>query len=268
VAIHRTALVDPSAEIAPDVEIGPFAIIEADVRIGAGCRLGPHVTIKRYTTLGQRNHISPHAVLGGEPQHTEFHGERSALRIGDDNVIREHVTIHRASGEGCVTRIGSRSRLGIGAHVAHNCVIGSDCLMGTNMMLGGYVLIEDHAVIGYAMGVHQFVRVGRYAVLGNNSKIVQDALPFLHTRGDPCRVRGINTAGLELAGCSAAERQEFERAVDLLLRSGLSRNAALTAMDGLNGDCVKQLAAFVRGSTRGFTRAPRKRAAASAPVAA
>jgi UDP-N-acetylglucosamine acyltransferase len=269
VAIHRTALVDPRAEIGPDVEIGPFTIVEGDVRIGAGCRIGAHVTLKRYTTLGQRNHIYAHAVLGGEPQHTDFHAEGSSLLAGDDNVIREHVTIHRASGEGGITRLGSRNRLLVGAHVAHNCIIGSDCEIGTNAMLGGFVTIEDHAVLGYAMGIHQFVRVGRYAVLGNHAKIVQDALPYVVTRGDPCRVRGVNTSGLERAGCSAAERANFEQAVNLLLHSSLSRADALTEMARLNDTSVAELATFVRGSARGFTRAPRKqRPATPAPAAA
>jgi UDP-N-acetylglucosamine acyltransferase len=153
VAIHPTALVSPRAEIAPEVEIGAFVIIDEDVRIGAGCRVAAHVTIKRYTTLGERNHIYAHAILGGEPQHTNFHREASSLVIGDDNVIRERVTIHRASGAGAVTRLGSRNHLMIGVHVAHNCIVGSDCVIGTNAMLGGFVVVEDHATVGYAMGV-------------------------------------------------------------------------------------------------------------------
>ena len=165
-SIHPTAVVHPRAEIAAGVRVGPYAVIEADVRIGADCEIGAHAVIKGYTTLGARNRVFEHATLGGEPQDVKFRGEPSQLIIGDDNLIREYVTLHRASGEAEATRIGSRNFLMIGVHVAHNCVIGDDNIFANGAALAGHIEVEDHVFLSNNVGCHQFVRLGRYAMVG------------------------------------------------------------------------------------------------------
>ena len=211
-SIHPTAVVSPRAEIASDATIGPYVVIEDDVFIGEGCEIASHVVIKRFTTLGRRNQISEQAVVGGLPQDVKFKGEPSRLVIGDDNLIREGVTLHRASGEGAETRIGSRNFLMIGVHVAHNCQIGDDNIFANEVALAGHIWVEDHAFLSNNVGCHQFVRIGRYAMIGGKSKIVQDVLPFFTTDGNPARVRGLNSVGLRRGGFSVEDRRLLRRA--------------------------------------------------------
>ncbi|MEP6809416.1 MAG: acyl-ACP--UDP-N-acetylglucosamine O-acyltransferase [Chthoniobacterales bacterium] len=263
-AIHPTAVVSSRAELASDVQIGPYAIIEDDVQIGAGCEIGAHAVIKRYTTLGERNRVFEHATLGGEPQDTKFKGERSRLLIGDENMIRENVTIHRATGEDQATNIGSRNFIMIGVHVAHNCVLGDHCIFANGTALAGHIMVEDHVFLSNEVGVHQFVRLGRYSMVGAKAKIVQDVLPFLITDGNPCRVRGLNSVGLRRAGFSPAARLNLKRACHLLLRSMLPLETALRDMERLDDENVSHLIQFIRGSRRGFTREHRNGSKVSA----
>src|SRR5207253_5887738 len=148
---------------------------------------------RRYTSMGRGNRIGEHAVIGGEPQDVKFKNETSRLIIGDDNLIREFVTIHRASGEGEATRVGSRNFLMIGVHVAHNCTVGDDNIFANEAALAGHITVEDHVFLSNNVGAHQFVRMGRYAMVGGKSKIVQDVLPYCTTDGNPPRVRGLNS---------------------------------------------------------------------------
>lgn len=260
-AIHSTAVISPRAEIAPDVEIGPYAIIEDDVHIGAGCQIAAHAVIKRNTTLGERNRVFEHATLGGEPQDVRFKGEPSRLLIGDDNLIRESVTIHRATGENKVTQIGSRNFLMIGVHIAHNCQLGDDCVFANGTALAGHIMAEDHVYLSSEVGVHQFVRLGRYAMVGGKTAIRQDVLPFVTADGNPSRIRGLNSVGLRRAGFSLEARLNLKRACHLLLRSGLPLETALRDMERLNDENVAHLIKFVRASRRGFGREPRESAA-------
>jgi UDP-N-acetylglucosamine acyltransferase len=259
VAIHPSAIVSPRAQIAADVEIGPCAMIDDDVTIGRGCRIGAHVIIKRYTTMGQRNRIHPHAIIGGEPQHMGFRGEKTSLLIGDDNIIRENVTMHRATTEGAATRVGSRNFFMVGAHVGHNCVVANDCVAGMHSALGGHVEVEDHVCFGHEVRVHQFVRVGRFAGIGAHAKLTRDILPFLLADGEPCRVQGLNVEALDRAGFSAEEQQHLDRAVHMLLHEGMPRDIALQEMTSINDANVAHLVEFVRTSRRSFTREPRRR---------
>src|SRR6266446_3624695 len=142
--IHQTAVVNPSAQLAADVRIGPYAVIEDEAEIGQGCEVGAHAVIKRFTSLGRRNRVFEHAVLGGEPQDIKFKGESSRLIVGDDNMIREFCTLHRACGEGETTRIGSRNFLMVGVHVAHNCIVGDDNVFANGAALAGHINVEDH----------------------------------------------------------------------------------------------------------------------------
>ena len=256
--IHQTALISSSARLAPGVRVGPYAVIEEEVSIGADSEIGAHTVIKRFTSMGERNRVFEHAVLGGEPQDVKFKMERSRLLIGNDNLIREGVTLHRASGEGQATLIGSRNFLMIGVHVAHNCRIGDDNVFANEVALAGHITVEDHAFLSNNVGCHQFVRIGRYAMVGGKSKIVQDVLPFFITDGNPPRVRGLNSVGLRRAGFSTIERRALKQAYHLLLRSGLALEAALAQMEQLEDANVQHLISFIQGSQRGFARARRR----------
>ena len=255
--IHPTAVISPRAEIASDVRVGPYSVIEEDVLIGEGCEIASHAVVKRFTTLGARNRIAEHAVLGGLPQDVKFRDEESRLVIGDDNLIREFVTIHRASGEGEETRVGSRNFLMIGVHLAHNCVVGDDNIFANEVALAGHIRVEDHVFLSNNVGCHQFVRMGRYAMVGGKSKIVQDVLPFFITDGNPPRVRGLNAVGLRRAGFSTEERRALKSAYRILFRSRLALEDALSELAQMEDENVRHLVNFIRGSRRGFARARR-----------
>ncbi len=257
-SIHSTAIVSPRAEIAAGVCVGPYAVIEDDVIVGTGCEIGAHAVVKRFTTLGARNRVFEHATLGGEPQDVKFRGEPSRLIIGDDNLLREYVTLHRASGEGEVTRVGSRNFLMIGVHVAHNCVIGDDNIFANGVALAGHITVEDHVFLSSNVGCHQFVRLGRYAMVGGKSKIVQDVLPFFTTDGNPPRVRGLNAVGLRRAGFSVAARRALKRAYQLLFRTNLPLAVALAELEQVDDEHVQHLVNFIRNSQRGFASAVRR----------
>ena len=256
--IHPTAIISPRAEIATGVRIGPYVVIDEDVLIGEACEIASHAVLKRYTVVGRGNRIFEHAVLGGEPQDVKFKGEASRLVIGDDNLIREGVTINRASGEGCETRVGSRNFLMIGVHIAHNCVVGDDNIFANGAALAGHITVEDHVFLSNNVGAHQFVRLGRYAMVGGKSKIVQDVLPFFTTDGNPARVRGLNTVGLRRAGFSLDARRALKQAYQILFRSGLPLEDALRQMAHLDDEHVRHLVNFIRASKRGFSRERRK----------
>jgi len=255
--IHPTTVISPRAEIASDARVGPYVVIEDDVTVGAGCEIASHAVIKQFTTLGRGNRVFEHAVLGGLPQDVKFKGETSRLIIGDDNLIREGTTLHRASGENEETRIGSRNFLMIGVHIAHNCVVGDDNIFANEVALAGHITIEDHVLLSNNVGAHQFVRMGRYAMVGGKSKIVQDVLPFFITDGNPPRVRGLNSVGLRRAGFSSGERSALKNAYRLLFRSQLALEDALREMAELNDSNVDHLINFIHASKRGFSRARR-----------
>ena len=236
------------------MRIGPSAVVEEDVCVGAGCEIEAHAVIKRFTTLGERNRVFEHAVLGGEPQDVKFKGEASRLVIGDDNIIREYVTIHRASGEGHVTRVGSRNFIMIGVHVAHNCVVGDDNIFANGVALAGHITVEDHVFLSSNVGCHQFVRIGRYAMVGGKSKIVQDVVPFFTTDGNPPSVRGLNSVGLKRAGFSSEQRRLLKAAYRTLFCVGLPLEDALREVEQISDEHVQHLVSFIRASRRGVTR--------------
>ena len=235
--------------------IHPTAIIENHVEIGPDCEIGAYAVIKQYTRLGARNRIFEHAVIGGEPQDVKFKGETSYLEIGDDNIIREYCTFHRANGEGETTRVGSRNFFMIGVHVAHNCVIGDDNIFANDVALAGHIEIEDHVFLSNNVGAHQFVRMGRYAMIGGKSKIVQDVLPFFITDGNPSRLRGVNSVGLRRGGFSEEERRALKEAYKLLFRSTMPIQDALRELEQVDDENVAHLVRFIRSSKRGFIRA-------------
>jgi len=235
--------------------IHPTAIIEDNVEIGPDCEIGAYAVIKQYTRLGARNRVFEHAVIGGEPQDVKFKGETSYLEIGDDNIIREYCTFHRANGEGETTRIGSRNFFMVGVHVAHNCEIGDDNIFANEVALAGHITIEDHVFLSNNVGAHQFVRMGRYAMIGGKSKIVQDVLPFFITDGNPARLRGVNSVGLRRGGFIEDERRALKEAYRLLFRTTTPIQDALTELEQVDDENVGHLVRFIRSSKRGFIRA-------------
>jgi UDP-N-acetylglucosamine acyltransferase len=257
VNVHPTAVVSPDARLAAGVEVGPYAVIESDTSVGEGTEIRAHAVVKRHTQLGARNVVHEGAVLGGEPQDVGFEDAATTLAIGDANRIREGVTIHRAAKPGGATRVGAECYLMAYAHVGHDCWLGDGVLLANNVALAGHVTIEDRAFLSGGVVVHQFCRIGRLAMIGGNSKVVQDCLPFVITDGVPARARGLNVVGLRRAGIGTADRRALKEAYRLLLRSALPLEEALGRMAVLQHPLVDELAAFVRASRRGFTRAGR-----------
>jgi UDP-N-acetylglucosamine acyltransferase len=236
------------------MRIHPTAIIEDDVEIGPDCEIAAYAVIKQFTRLGARNRVFEHAVIGGEPQDVKFKGEKSFLEIGDDNIIREFCTFHRANGEGQTTRIGSRNFFMVGVHVAHNCVIGDDNIFANEVALAGHIVVEDHVFLSNGVGAHQFVRMGRYAMVGGKSKIVQDVRPFFITDGNPPRVRGLNSVGLTRAGFSEEAKRAMKSAYRKLFKSQVPLGEILSQLEQVDDENVSHLIRFIRGSKRGVTR--------------
>lgn len=248
--IDPTAIVDPGARLGKGIEIGPYAVIEADAEIGDGCTIAAHAVVKRHTRLGRGNRVYEHAVIGGEPQDVRFSGCASFVTIGDDNVIREGVTIHRGSRAGGVTRIGNGCMLMACVHVAHDCELADGVIMANGAVLGGHVRVGERAFISGLVGVHQFCRVGRLAMVASGARIVQDCLPFVITEGHPARARALNVVGLRRAGFDSAALIELKRAFRLL-RSGLPLAKILAQMDAMGSPLAREMAEFIRGAERG-----------------
>jgi UDP-N-acetylglucosamine acyltransferase len=212
-SIHASAVVDPSARIGSDVEIGAFTIIGADVEIGDGTRIGPHCSIHGPTRIGRDNRIHGHAAIGGDPQDKKYRGERVELAIGDGNVIREFVTINRGTGGGGVTRIGDDNWLLAYTHVAHDCQIGSHCVFSNNSTLAGHVEIGDWVIMSGFAGIHQFCRIGAHAFIGMGALVNGDVPPYLLVASDDYgRPRGINSEGLKRRGFDGDRIAAIKRA--------------------------------------------------------
>jgi UDP-N-acetylglucosamine acyltransferase len=255
--VHPSAQVDPGAILAPDVVVGPFCVVGAGVRIGAGTVLHAHVVVEGPTTIGEQNRLFPFACVGMEPQDLKFRGEPTTLEIGDRNLLRESVTVHRGTvGGGGVTRIGSDNLLMAGTHVAHDCHVGSHVIFANAATLAGHVTVEDGATIGAFSGVHQFCRVGRQAYIGGYSVLTQDAAPYVLTVGNRARAFGINVIGLERKGVPPATIQALKQAYRLLFRARLSQEEALARVRSELKDIeeVRVLAEFIAGSERGVIR--------------
>lgn len=229
--IHPTAIIHPSAEIGTGVQIGPFCFVGADVRIGDHTRLDHNVVVERYTTIGRDCHVGTGAALGGLPQDYKFHGERSFLDIGDNNIIREFCTLHRASGEEESTTIGSNNMLMAYCHIGHNCKLGSYITMANNVGISGHALVEDRVVFGGMTGIHQNVRIGKLAMVGGMSKVVQDVPPFMMADGRPMRVYGLNVIGLRRNGVSPRARVGLRQCHKFLYRSSLNISQAVERIE-------------------------------------
>lgn len=258
--IHETAVIHPGARLGKDVEIGPYAVIGENVLIGDGTKIGPHVIIDGWTSIGKNCIIYTGAAIGAEPQDLKFRGEKSYVFIGDNTRIREYVTINRATGEENETRVGSGCLLMAYTHVAHNCVVGNNVIMSNAATLAGHVIVEDRAVIGGLAGVHQFVKIGRNAMVGGASKVVQDVPPFVIVDGHPAKVSGLNNVGLSRAGISENVRRNLKKAYKILYRSGLTLAQAIAVMEQELDSCeeVEHMLRFLRNAERGICRSRRE----------
>ena len=257
--IHETAVIYPGARLGRDVEVGPYSVIGENVFIGDGTKIGSHVVVEGWTTIGKECQIHHGACVGNAPQDLKFKGEKTFVYIGDNTVIREFVTINRATGEGEETRIGSNCLLMGTVHIAHNCVVGNNVVISNHAGLAGHVTVEDRAIISGLTGVHQFVKIGRNAMVGGASKVVQDVPPFVIADGRPARVCGLNSVGIARAGLSEDVRRNLKRAYRILFRSGLKLSEAITTMEQEldSSEPVDHLLRFLRNVNRGICRSRR-----------
>lgn len=255
-SIHATAIIGSDVQLGDNVRVAPYAVIESNVVIGDGCEIGAHAVIKSHTSLGARNRVGEHAVIGGNPQDFKFKPDCvSYTKIGDDNLFREGVTIHRGSREGSSTKVGDSCFLMAYSHIAHDCQVGSSVVMANTAGLAGEVVVHDRAIISAAVTVHQFCHIGRFAMIGLSTKLVQNALPFCITDGNPGRAHGLNVVGLRRNGFSKDEINALKDAYRLLYsRTPLER--ALPLMESMAIPAVNELKSFIETSiapkARGF----------------
>lgn len=259
-AIHATAVVDPAAELAADVEIGPYAVVEGPVRLGPRTRLLAHATVVGDTRLGADNVVYPGAAIGWEPQDLSYRGAASGVRIGDRNVFREGATVHRGTGEGTFTEIGSDVYLMQNAHVGHDARIADRVILAGGVLVAGHCRIGERVFLSGNCVVHQYVRVGRLAILRGLSRTSRDVPPFA-LMDDTHVVRGVNRVGLERAGFAPDLIRVITRAFRTLFRARCNLAEAMTAVEAAHGDVaeVRELLAFMRASTRGVAMGPARR---------
>ena len=254
--IHPTAIISKKARIGADVKVGPYAIIKDGVSIGSGSEIGAFCLIEGDTTIGKRCRIFTGAVLGSIPQDLKYKGEKSSLKIGDDNIIREYVTMNPGTVASYETVIGDRNLFMAYSHVAHDCVVGNDCIIANNGTLAGHVVVEDKAILGGLSAAHQFVRIGTLAIVGGCSKVVQDVPPFATCDGHPAKVYGLNTLGLERHRIAEESRLALKKAFKLLFFSKLTTATALKRIEKEIEPCpeLARLIEFVKSSKRGLAR--------------
>jgi UDP-N-acetylglucosamine acyltransferase len=253
--VHETAIVDPGAELGRGVRIGPWALVGPGVELGDGTEVGPRVLIERDTVVGEDCRIANGAVLGTDPQDLKYRGERSTLRVGDRTVIREFATLNRGTSASGRTVVGTDCLLMAYSHVAHDCELGNHVILANSVNMGGHVLIEDWAIVGGLTPIHQFVRIGAHAFVGGGSRIPQDVPPYCRVAGNPPKLYGLNTVGLERRGLSGETRRALKQAYRLLFQSGENLSEAVSRAENEVPAIpeVGQLLQFIRSSERGVT---------------
>jgi len=252
--IHPSAIIDPQAKLAESVDVGPYALIGPNVEIGEGTRILPHAVLDGYTKIGSKCEIGIGVVIGAPPQDKKYAGARSYVRIGDRNVFREYVTIHRATDPEGVTAIGDDNYLMANVHVAHNCIIGNGVTVVNMVGLSGHITIEDNAVLGGMTAYHQHVRIGAYAMVGGGVGVRMDVVPFALATGEPLRIYGVNRVGLRRAGFSRDQQKLIKDAFRILFWSGLNVSDALARLkSGPGGKETERIIEFVEKSRRGLT---------------
>ncbi len=258
-SIHPTAIISSKARLAEGVSVGPYSVIGDQVVIGSQTKIGSHCVIEGNTSIGKNCEIFTGAVIGSRPQDLKFKGEKVFLEIGDNNIIREYCTLNPGTGEGAKTIIGDNNLLMAYSHIAHDCSLGSGCVLANNSTLAGHVSIEDKAVVGGLVAIHQFVRIGMLSIIGGCSKVVQDIPPFSTCDGHPARVYGLNLIGLKRKGISHEAIKKIDQAFKLIFNSGLTPKHALDKVEKEieKTDEISYLIDFVRSSERGLARSCR-----------
>lgn len=255
--IHPTAIIAPGAKIGSDVSIGPYTIIGEHVSIGNGTSIASHVTIEGWTHIGMRNQIGIGAILGGIPQDLKYRGEISSVFIGNDNIIREYVTINRGTtGGGGETRLGNHNVIMTSAHLGHDVTIGNNNIISNAVAIGGHVVIEDWVTVGALCGLHQFIKLGRLSMIGALSLITKDVAPYTLVTGNPAKRYGINIERLRRNGFSPETRRHIQRAYKILFQEGLGLVEAMLRLEQefQNNIDIEYILLFLRGSTRGIYR--------------
>jgi UDP-N-acetylglucosamine acyltransferase len=255
--VHPTAILEEGAQIGPGVQIGPYAYIGAEVVLGEGSVVYHHATVEGHVLLGRGNRIFPYALIGGKTHDLKFKGGNPGLRIGDNNEFREYSTVHPATNDGDFTIIGNNNHILAYAHIAHDCVLGDDIVMSGHNALAGHVTVGDHAVIAWGCGIHQFCRIGTYAMIGAMSRNVKDVPPYMITEGQPAEVRAVNKVGLERRGFTPEQIQRIGRIFRILYRDGFNRTQALEKICGtpelLETDEGREIVRFYETSERGVS---------------
>lgn len=256
VIVHKTAVVHPDATLGSGVVVGPYAIIDENVVIGDNVEIMARAYLEGWTEVGRGSKIGYGAVIGGPPQDVKYKGEKSFCRIGENSIVREYVTIHRAAGEGKETVVGNGCFIMAYAHVAHNCRIGNGTVIANAAQLGGHVLVEDHVLVSGLVPVHQFVRIGRVSVIGGGVRVTMDIVPFVCASGYPIRVKTLNLVGLRRQGYSSEDIGLLKKAFKLLFRSKLNTTQALDELkNGFPQTAeIKHLVNFIESSTRGIKK--------------
>ena len=257
VSVHDTAIVDPAAELARGVEVGPYAIIGPGVSIGANSRVGPRVFIEKDTTLGTDCRIANGAVLGTDPQDLKYEGEETFLGIGDRTVIREFATVNRGTAASGRTLVGSDCLLMAYCHIAHDCELGNHVIVSNATNMAGHVVIEDWAIVSGLVAIHQFVRIGAHSFVGGGSRISQDVPPYCNVAGNPsAKLYGLNAVGLERRGISTDVRRRLKRTYRILFQSEWNLSQAIARVEAeadLMCPDVGYFLDFIRNSERGVT---------------
>lgn len=260
--IHPTAVIHPGAELHPTVQVGAYAVIGSKVKVGPGTVIAPHVVIDGWVEIGARNQIFPGAAIGLAPQDLKYDGSLTLVKIGDDNVIREYVTIHRATHMGEATLIGNGNLIMASVHVAHNCIVEDQVILSNGVGLSGHVHIESRARLSGIVGVHQFVRIGQYSMVGGFTKLVRDVPPYMLVDGNPARVRSLNLIGLRRHGLGDSI-DALKKAFRILYRSDLTFSQALQELEQWTSNShVQNLHQFLVASQqvgrRGAVARPRR----------
>jgi UDP-N-acetylglucosamine acyltransferase len=255
-SIHPTAIIDPKAELGADVVVGPYCVIGPEVVIGDGCWLQNHVTVCGPTKIGKQNRFHAYCSIGQQTQDLKYAGEPTYLEIGDNNCFREFATVNRATAVGNVTVVGNNGNFLAYAHIAHDCDVGNNVIFSNNGTLGGHVTVGEYAVLGGLSAVHQFCRVGKHAITGGCTKIVQDVPPFMIADGNPAEVRGINLVGLERRGFSPEAIRILKEAFRILYRAKLNTKQALAEIGRSLPEApeLRELITFIETSERGIIR--------------
>ncbi len=254
--IHPTAIVDPNAKLGENVKIGAYSIIGPEVTIGNGTVVESHVVIEGETIIGENNYIFSFASIGKDPQDLKFAGEKTRVVIGNNNKIREFVTIHRGTTDKYETRVGNNTLVMAYVHIAHDCIIGDNCVLANAATFAGHVEVEDYAVVGGLTAVHQFTRVGRHAMIGGCSAVNQDVVPYMLSEGNKARAVYINIVGLQRRGFSTEQIKRLRELYKIIFKKKLKLEEALQTVEREYGQYeeAQNLINFIRKSKRGITR--------------